>query len=96
MTLSGNHDSLSLVVANTGPEIPADRIERMFGPLDRGGQEDRGNRMNLGLGLFIVQKIAQAHGGGIDCTSTPQRTVFTLKVPRWVPEADAASVQGRA
>lgn len=85
MTLSGTRDTLVLSVANTGPEIPADRIERMFGPLDRAGQEDKGNRTNLGLGLFIVRKIAEAHGGGIECRSTPRRTIFELTVPRWAP-----------
>jgi signal transduction histidine kinase len=85
LRLAGTPDTLVLTVANTGPEIPADRIARMFAPLDRAGQDDRGNRTNLGLGLFIVQKIAQAHDGRVECRSSPRRTVFELTLPRRAP-----------
>lgn len=87
LTVAGTPDTLSLTVVNTGPGIPADRIARMFAPLDRAGQDDAGDRTHLGLGLFIVRKIAEAHGGGIECRSTPQRTVFELTLPRRAPDA---------
>lgn len=86
IALSCTCATLVLAVANAGPEIPADRIACMFAPLDRAGQDDSGNGTHLGLGLFIVQKIAEAHGGGVECRSSPQRTVFELTVPRRAPD----------
>jgi signal transduction histidine kinase len=41
-----------------------------------------------GLGLFIADKIARAHGGAIDLESTPgEGTVFTVTLPRVRPPA---------
>lgn len=94
LALSGTPDTIVLAVANTGPEIPADRIARMFAPLDRAGQGDRGDGTHLGLGLFIVRKIAEAHGGDIECRSTAERTVFALTLPRRAPPAQATAEAG--
>jgi two-component system nitrogen regulation sensor histidine kinase GlnL len=34
-----------------------------------------------GLGLPIAQDIVHRHGGLIECTSRPGRTVFTIYLP---------------
>ena len=70
-------------VSNAGPEIPAAEIARMFQPLQRGSQAaSASSRTNLGLGLFIVDQIARAHGGDIRCQSQGGQTVFELKLPK--------------
>jgi signal transduction histidine kinase len=76
--------AIVLAVANEGPEIPVSQIVRMFEPLQRGTQGGEDSRTSLGLGLFIVEQIAQAHGGRIGCVSSPARTVFELTIPRHV------------
>jgi nitrogen-specific signal transduction histidine kinase len=35
----------------------------------------------MGLGLFIVQQIVQAHAGRIDVESTPRGTNFMVFIP---------------
>jgi signal transduction histidine kinase len=41
------------------------------------------DRRHLGLGLYIVEKIASAHGGSVDVQSTQQEgTMVTLRLPR--------------
>jgi signal transduction histidine kinase len=50
-----------LTVANTGPTIPASELERIFQPFQRLDQARTSNGTGLGLGLSIVQAIADAH-----------------------------------
>jgi sigma-B regulation protein RsbU (phosphoserine phosphatase) len=65
-------------VHNWGHPIAAGAMERLFMPMVRGVAEDSGNR-NVGLGLFIVNEIAKAHGGVIEVTSTAELgTAFRL------------------
>ena len=80
--LEGLEATVSLRVINEGAQIPAEQIAQIFQPLKRGTQQSESSRTNLGLGLFIVDQIARAHGGQAQCVSTPGRTVFSLLLPR--------------
>lgn len=59
----------ALTVANTGPVVPADEVERLFQPFRRLGRAATGN--GLGLGLSIVRAIASAHDARV--TATPRQ-----------------------
>jgi signal transduction histidine kinase len=59
-----------LTVANTGPKIPASELERIFLPFQRLDPARTNNGRGLGLGLSIVQAIADAHEATIT-THTP-------------------------
>jgi signal transduction histidine kinase len=54
-----------LEVANTGPMVPRDQIERLLQPFQRLGAERVGTD-GLGLGLSIVSAIAAAHDATLD------------------------------
>jgi sigma-B regulation protein RsbU (phosphoserine phosphatase) len=69
----------TLWVANAGDPIPAAAMEKLFEPFFRGDVRD--SRQGLGLGLHIASQIAQAHGGRIDVTSTPDETRFVFAMP---------------
>jgi sigma-B regulation protein RsbU (phosphoserine phosphatase) len=69
-----------LSVANSGPPIPADALDRLFEPFFRGPPVLAGQQ-GLGLGLYIAAEIARAHGGTLDVISTEQETRFTLLMP---------------
>ena len=68
-----------LWVANAGDPIPGPAIDKLFEPFFRG--EVRASRQGLGLGLHIASQIAQAHGGKIAVTSTPEETRFVFTMP---------------
>jgi signal transduction histidine kinase len=59
-----------LTVANTGPKIPASELERIFLPFQRLDPARTSNGHGLGLGLSIVQAIADAHEATVT-TSAP-------------------------
>ena len=82
--LRDDGDGVQLSVANHGETIPRDALQLLFEPLRRGGvaEEGRMERASLGLGLFIVSQIAEAHGGEITAESADGRTVFTMQLPK--------------
>jgi len=59
-----------LVVKNTGFEVEAADLPRLFEPFRRGGRERTGGR-GSGLGLSIVRAVAEAHGGSVSAVARP-------------------------
>ncbi|ODP38775.1 MULTISPECIES: PAS domain-containing sensor histidine kinase [Sphingomonas] len=70
---------LTLSVTNGGVAIPLDAQARLFQPFFRGAV--RRSQQGLGLGLFIVNEIAKAHGGEMKVSSTDEATRFTFTMP---------------
>jgi signal transduction histidine kinase len=54
-----------LSVINTGPVVPAEAVGRLLQPFQRLGADRTGHGEGVGLGLSIVQAIAQAHGADL-------------------------------
>ncbi|WP_314947746.1 GAF domain-containing sensor histidine kinase [Bradyrhizobium cosmicum] len=71
-------------VVNKGEPIPAETMPRLFTAFDRG--DVLPNQKGLGLGLYIAQEIARAHGGSIVASSVRDETVFTASFP--TPQAN--------
>ena len=74
---TGTSDQYAIVsVANTGPTIPPEEIQRLFQPFQRLDGQRTHHTIGHGLGLSIVQAIANAHhaelaaqprdGGGLE------------------------------
>lgn len=83
-------------VANRGAPIATDALPTLFDPfrrvVDRGGPRKAG----LGLGLFIVNQIALAHGATIDVASDAETgTRFVLRWPRTIPGNSGANPELR-
>ena len=69
--------TISISVADNGPGIAESIRERLFHPFVSYGKEN-----GTGLGLAVVQKIVQDHGGGISVERTAQGiTVFRIALP---------------
>jgi sigma-B regulation protein RsbU (phosphoserine phosphatase) len=66
-------------IANAGEPIPESAMHKLFEPFFRGDVHD--SRQGLGLGLHIASQIAQAHGGKLAVTSTPEETRFVFTMP---------------
>jgi nitrogen-specific signal transduction histidine kinase len=68
--------SIVVDVADNGPGVPAELVDRIFNPFFTSKPE------GTGLGLAIVSKIVDAHDGRIDLSSSPETgTRFRITVP---------------
>lgn len=65
VTTDVQHGQAVLIVANTGPVVPAYEIDNLFEPFRRLRTERTGSDKGVGLGLSIVRSVARAHGGHI-------------------------------
>lgn len=75
-------DRVELSVHNEGPPIPVQVLPALFEPMTRGTNAG-GERRSIGLGLFIVDQIVRAHGGGVEVESTAEAgTTFRVRLPR--------------
>jgi signal transduction histidine kinase len=73
---------IELTVADDGPGIPADQLERVFDPFVRLEESRSRETGGSGLGLSIARNIARAHGGDVSLENRPQGgTVARLILP---------------
>ncbi len=75
---------LEVRVLDNGPGVPADLKHRLFDAFVT--TKDRG----MGLGLTLVAKLVDSHGGLIELESEPGRTVFHILLPV-APDATPSS-----
>ncbi len=79
LSVGSRHEECFVELHNFGPPIPEEFIPTLFEPFRRGRTGGRGS---VGLGLFIVNQIVQAHGGRIGVRSTlEQGTTFSVHLP---------------
>jgi two-component system, sensor histidine kinase and response regulator len=82
--LEGGADCTTLVVQNSGTIAP-DVLPHLFHPF-RGGSREGGRSEGLGLGLYIVSQIVQAHDGKVDVvTGKNNETSFIVSLPHRAP-----------
>jgi len=76
-TIGHKHHRLVLQVdiIDNGPGIPDDLIDQIFYPMVTGRAD------GTGLGLSIAQSLINQHGGLIESSSRPGKTVFTIYLP---------------
>jgi signal transduction histidine kinase len=85
---AGRPDAIVLSIHNHGAPIPAGMMAQLFQPLQRGAGKGSGGGHSIGLGLFIVKHIVDAHGGGIHVDSTAENgTTFMVCLPRHPSQA---------
>jgi signal transduction histidine kinase len=71
-----------LWVADTGPGIPPDQIDRVFDRFYRLDASRARSSGGTGLGLAIVKSLTEAHGGRVWAASEVDRgSTFTVMLP---------------
>ncbi len=74
---------LEMSVHNQGPRIPSQVLPRLFDAFQRGVPDGSRHGDGLGLGLYIVQQIVEAHDGGVSVRSEEgSGTTFAVRWPK--------------
>ncbi|QZA32255.1 HAMP domain-containing sensor histidine kinase [Hydrogenibacillus sp. N12] len=90
--LAETAEAVVLTVADTGPGMDAETVERLFDRFYRGSAAGSGS----GLGMNIVRAIVEDHGGAIDVDSAPgQGTRILVRLPRAEPAPDPSRASAR-
>ena len=74
-------DMVSIRVINSGPEIPEEKLPRLF---DRFYQvESDSNRQyeGTGIGLALVKELVELHNGTVTVASKMRKTTFSILLP---------------
>ena len=69
VTAKAEGDMVELVVADSGPGIAPEDLPHVFEPFYRGNRAKEEQVQGSGLGLSLVKKIVEAHGGSIEVHS---------------------------
>ena len=77
VTIGHSGTALSIAISDNGPGIAEQIRAKLFHPFVSYGKEN-----GTGLGLTVVQKIVQDHGGSVTIErTTDARTVFRITIP---------------
>jgi len=77
---SGASGHARLTVRDSGPGIPLEDQERIFGQFERSSESE--NLPGMGLGLWLARRIVTAHGGAINLDSVPgEGATFSVLLP---------------
>ncbi|HEY0859032.1 MAG TPA: ATP-binding protein [Albitalea sp.] len=84
VTTNSEGASLLMEVHNDGEPIPPGQLEAIFEPLQRGAEAGQTNPdRSIGIGLYIVKHIVEAHGGKVSARSlSGYGTTFAVRLPK--------------
>lgn len=79
VTVSVSASPPAINVSDSGPGIPPARLARIF---ERHSRDSFGGSGGAGLGLSIVRRIVEAHGGTLSAANTEPGAVLTITFPQ--------------
>jgi len=95
VSVNGEGDQVELQVTDEGVGVARHEQRRIFEPFER-AREAR-DVAGLGLGLYVVRTVVEAHGGRVAVRSEPgQGSTFTVRLPRSSPALQGRSPSNRA
>ena len=78
VTLDKYADRSRIRIANTGMDIPQEKLDRFFEKFYRADEARQSGTGGSGLGLAIAKNIIEAHGGSITVSNANKITTFTI------------------
>ena len=89
-TVNGDQD-LQIAIHDQGDGIPGNEIPHLFEPFFRGKRARAAQIQGSGLGLSVVKRVVEAHGGHIEVVSTVGAgSTFLVQLPVGGSESEDA------
>jgi signal transduction histidine kinase len=84
--------AVEISVRDNGIGIPAPLLPTVFDLFNQAGVMDERSRGGLGIGLALVKRLVELHGGsvGVQSAGAGQGTEFTVRLPAMTAELPAA------
>ena len=80
VTIQEQPQTLEVSVSNQGPQIPEEKLGKIFNKFYQ-GDESHSTEGN-GIGLALVKQIVQLHEGNVTVVSDSDITTFTVALPK--------------
>jgi signal transduction histidine kinase/streptogramin lyase len=83
VSLSQKGEHIRFQVKDEGPGLSREDIKKIFGPFQRLSAKPTGEEASFGLGLYIVRKLVELHGGKVWANSEEKGkgSHFTVDLP---------------
>jgi signal transduction histidine kinase len=90
----GEASNVSIFVEDDGPGVRHSELDRIFSPFFRGADASNSRTPGLGLGLHLVKRIAEAHGGNVRASNREGRGFeVEMRIPAIVQHIESAHVE---
>jgi signal transduction histidine kinase len=83
LSMSADDRGIAIRVKDEGPGLSQEDMSRLFGRFQRLSARPTGGESSTGLGLSIVKRIVELHGGTVDAQSAGpgQGATFVIRLP---------------
>ena len=80
LTANRNHADVSIVISDTGVGIPIDKLDRVFDMFVQINDTSEYGHTGLGIGLTLVKRLVEMHGGKVDVQSRGLNLGTTVQI----------------
>jgi signal transduction histidine kinase len=83
LSMSVDDRGIAIRVKDEGPGLSQEDMSRLFGRFQRLSARPTGGESSTGLGLSIVKRIVELHGGSVDAQSAGpgEGATFVIRLP---------------
>ena len=90
-------DEALVTIRDSGDGIPPEQFAKLFQIFTRGERSARRNQSGLGIGLALVRRLTEMHGGRVEASSEGigKGSCFSVRLPLNVRQVAAPKARGR-